>query len=111
LVTLGVLNQFSFVKSGPRGLPLLGYLSPVLSKKESFFKAMQKLAKKYGPVTGFYLGPNQPLISVVGTEAVREALQNKDLNGRLCGALQLHSLTFGERLGINNNCIKNNCSF
>ncbi|XP_046454405.1 methyl farnesoate epoxidase-like [Daphnia pulex] len=85
---------------GPRGLPLLGYLSPVLSKKESFFKAMQKLAKKYGPVTGFYLGPNQPLISVVGTEAVREALQNKDLDGRLCGALQLHSLTFGERLGI-----------
>jgi hypothetical protein len=95
-------------KSGPRGLPLLGYLSPVLSKKESFFKAMQKLAKKYGPVTGFYLGPNQPLISVVGTEAVREALQNKDLNGRLCGALQLHSLTFGERLGITNNYIKYN---
>jgi hypothetical protein len=87
---------------------LLGYLSPVLSKKESFFKAMQKLAKKYGAVTGLYLGPIQPLISVVGTEAVREALQNKDLNGRLCGALQLHSLTFGERLGITNNYIKYN---
>jgi methyl farnesoate epoxidase/farnesoate epoxidase len=80
-------------------LSLLGYLSPVLSKKESFAKAMQKLAKKYGPVTGFYSGPiTQPMISVVGTEAVKEALQDKDLNGRPSGAILL-SRTFGERLG------------
>jgi hypothetical protein len=52
-----------------------------MPRKEPFFKAMQKLAKTYGPVTGFYLGPTQPMISVVGTEAVKEALQNNDLNG------------------------------
>ncbi|EFX83960.1 hypothetical protein DAPPUDRAFT_47261 [Daphnia pulex] len=60
---------------------------------------MQKLARTYGPVTGFYLGPTQPMISVVGTEAVREALQNNDLNGRPSGAILL-SRTFGERLGL-----------
>jgi hypothetical protein len=59
---------------------------------------MQKLAKTYGPVTGFYLGTTQPMISVVGTEAVKEALQNNDLNGRPSGAILL-TRTFGERLG------------
>jgi hypothetical protein len=78
-------------------VPLLGY-APLMPKKDPFFKTMQKLAKTYGPVTGFYLGPTQPFISVVGTQAVREALQNKDLNGRPTGAIIL-SRTFGERLG------------
>jgi methyl farnesoate epoxidase/farnesoate epoxidase len=66
--------------------------------KDPFFKTMQKLAKTYGPVTGFYLGPTQPFISVVGAQAVREALQNGDLSGRPSGAILL-SRTFGERLG------------
>jgi Cytochrome P450 len=83
--------------TGPRGAPLLGY-APFLPKKEPLFKAMQKLAEEYGPVTGFYLGTTQPFISVVGTQAVKEALQNNDLNGRPSGALLL-SRTFGERLG------------
>ena len=78
----------------------MGYIKPLLSQKEPFNKAMQKLAKIYGPVTGFYLGPTQPLISVVGQEAAREALLNKDLNGRPSGTL-LRSITFGKKLGIN----------
>jgi hypothetical protein len=28
---------------------------------------MKKLAKTFGPMTGFYLGSTQPIISVVGT--------------------------------------------
>jgi hypothetical protein len=59
---------------------------------------MQKLSKTYGPVTGFYLGPIQPFISVVGPQAVKEALHNNDLNGRPTGAILL-SRTFGESLG------------
>ena len=82
-------------------MPLLGYITPFLSKKEPFYKIMQNLAKKYGPVTGFYIGP-KAFISVVGPEAVREALQNNDLNSRPSGALLLNSFfgTFGKELGI-----------
>ena len=78
-------------------MPLLGY-TPLMSKKEPFFKVMQKLSKTYGPVTGFYLGPTQPFISVVGPQAVKEVLHNSDLNGRPTGAILL-SRTFGESLG------------
>jgi methyl farnesoate epoxidase/farnesoate epoxidase len=67
--------------------------------KEPIFKAMQKLAKTYGPVTGFYLGPTQPFISVVGPEAVKEALHNNDLNGRPSNAILIRTRTFGEKLG------------
>ena len=56
-------------------MPLLGYITPLLSTKEPFYKILQNLAKTYGPVTGFYIGP-KAFISVVGPEAVREALQN-----------------------------------
>ena len=42
---------------------------------------MVKLSDKYGEVVGFYLGPNQPVISVCGG-AVREALRNCDLGER-----------------------------
>jgi hypothetical protein len=67
-------------------------------RKEPLVKIMQTLAKTYGPVTGFYLGPTQPFISVFGPEAVKEALQNNDLNGRPSGAI-LRTRTFGEKLG------------
>jgi methyl farnesoate epoxidase/farnesoate epoxidase len=60
---------------------------------------MQNLAKTYGPVTGFYIGP-KAFISVVGPEAVREALQNNDLNSRPSGTPLIRSLTFGKELGI-----------
>ena len=49
-------------------------------------------------MTGFYLGATQPFISVVGPQAVKEALHNSDLNGRPTGAILL-SRTFGESLG------------
>lgn len=60
---------------------------------------MKKLAKKYGPVVGFYIGPSQPFITVVGPEAVKEALHNDDLNGRPSTSVIL-ARTFGEKLGI-----------
>ncbi len=83
--------------TGPRGVPLLGF-APFLPKNEPFFRAMQKMAKKYGSVTGFYLGPFLPFISVDGKTAVKEALHNNDLNGRPSGTLVI-SRTFGEKLG------------
>ncbi|EFX83937.1 hypothetical protein DAPPUDRAFT_194538 [Daphnia pulex] len=83
---------------GPRGVPLLGF-APFLPKNEPFFRAMQKMAEKYGPVTGFYLGPFLPFISVDGHKAVKEALHNNDLNGRPSGTLVI-SRTFGKKLGL-----------
>jgi hypothetical protein len=59
---------------------------------------MQKLAKIHGPVTGFYLGPIQPFISVCGYEAVKEALHNEDLNGRPSSGT-ITERTFGKKLG------------
>lgn len=56
------------------------------------------MAKVYGPVTGFFLGPVQPFISVVGLKAIREALLNDDLNGKPSTAMIL-SRTYGEKLG------------
>lgn len=82
---------------GPKGLPLLGYF-PLLPKNEPAHQVLQKLAKKYGPVTGFFVGPGRPFVSVVGPKAVKEALHNDDLNGRPDGAV-LRSRTFGQRLG------------
>jgi methyl farnesoate epoxidase / farnesoate epoxidase len=69
--------------TGPRGVPLLGYI-PFIKKHDPVypFRAMIKLSEMYGPVVGFYMGPTQPLISVCGHEAVKEALHNDDLNGR-----------------------------
>ncbi|XP_032795655.1 methyl farnesoate epoxidase [Daphnia magna] len=83
---------------GPRGVPLLGY-APLLAKKGPLFKLILNLTKKYGPVTGFYVGPTQPFICVAGPKAVKEALHNDDLDGRPCGAI-LMSRTFGKRLGL-----------
>lgn len=95
LRNLSFLN--SFANSGPRGVPLLGY-APLLAKKGPLFKLILSLTKKYGPVTGFYVGPTQPFICVAGPKAVKEALHNDDLDGRPCGAI-LMSRTFGKRLG------------
>jgi len=59
---------------------------------------MIKLSEIYGPVVGFYMGPTQPLISVCGYEAVKEALHNDDLSGRphLAAARER---TYGKDLG------------
>lgn len=79
-------------------MPLLGY-APFLPKKEPLFKVMQKLSTLYGNIVGFYLGPNQPFISVVGSQAIKEALHNEHLSGRPFGAV-IQTATFGEKLGI-----------
>ena len=76
----------------------MGYL-PFLSNEEPVYKTMKMLAKTYGPVCGFYVGPNQPFISVVGPLAVMEALNNEDLNGRPSNSVIL-ARTFGEKLGL-----------
>ena len=81
-------------------MPLIGFL-PFLKKYDSKpHKALIKLSKIYGPVTGFYLGPSQFFVSVCGYEAVREALNNDDLNGRPDTAIR-RERTFGKRLGNN----------
>ncbi|XP_046656383.1 methyl farnesoate epoxidase-like isoform X2 [Daphnia pulicaria] len=81
------------------GLPFIGYL-PFVNKLDPYVhKAMKKLAEIHGPVTGFYLGPFQPFISVCGYEAVKEALHNEDLNGRPSSGT-ITERTFGKKLGI-----------
>ena len=85
-------------KIGPSGVPILGYL-PFLSNEKPVYKTMKMLAKTYGPVAAFYVGPNQPFISVVGPLAVMEALNNEDLNGRPSNSVIL-ARTFGEKLGL-----------
>jgi len=77
-------------------VPLLGYV-PFLPKGNPY-KAMQKLAESYGPVVGFFLGPKQPIISICGAKAVKEALHNDGFIGRPNNSL-IRSRTFGEKLG------------
>lgn len=73
------------------------------------YRTMKKLAKTYGPVSGFYVGPNQAFISVVGPQAVKEALHNDDLNGRPSNSVIL-ARTFGEKLGSHQtNFFLNDC--
>ena len=77
----------------------MGY-GPLLPKNVPIPNVMQKLAKTYGSVTGFFVGPTQAFVSVVGHQAVKEALLNEDLNSRPSSGIIL-SRTFGEKLGIN----------
>ena len=85
---------------GPRGLPIVGY-APFLAKNDPsgyIYKSLANLSKIYGPVVGFFMGPTKPVISVCGYEAVKEALQNPDLDGRVdTETIKIRS--FGERLG------------
>ena len=78
----------------------MGYI-PFLNKYHPIYphKSLQKLAELYGPVVGFYLGPSQPVIVVSGFDAVREALNNRDLDGRPSNAARLER-SFNQRLGM-----------
>lgn len=80
-------------------MPLFGYI-PFLSKLDPKYPhlGLKRLGERYGPVTGFYLGPSQPFISVCGYEAVKEALYNDDLIGRPSNAAR-RERTFGQKLG------------
>lgn len=77
---------------------MLGYL-PFLSNGKPVHRIMKELSTKYGPVVGFYIGPSQPFITVVGPDAVKQALHNDDLNGRPSTSVIL-ARTFGEKLGM-----------
>lgn len=81
-------------------MPLVGY-APFMMKLDPKkpYKALQKLAARYGPVCGFYVGPRTPFISVCGAKAVKEALHNDDLIGRPQSWVILNR-TFGLPLGI-----------
>ena len=80
---------------------MVGYIPFFNSHDPQYpFKGMMKLAKKYGPVTAFYLGLNRNYISVCGFEAVQEALRNPDLEGRP-DSVPKRARSFNERLGIN----------
>jgi hypothetical protein len=99
------INIFDFYcLIGPRGMPFLGF-APFFPTNKPFFSTLQKMAKKYGPVIGFYLGPTQPFISVDGKQAAKEALLNNDLNGRPSGTVII-SRSFGEKRG---NLIRTQC--
>lgn len=87
--------------AGPRGLPLVGYI-PFLSRYDAAFpyKALKKLGEVYGPVVGFYLGPSTPCVSVTGYDAVKEALRNPELDGRIITPAILQR-SFGKSYGPN----------
>lgn len=55
---------------GPPGLPLLGHLAQVSSNPLGFFYA---LARTYGPVVGYRLGPQQAVL-LTHPEGIREVL-------------------------------------
>lgn len=92
-------NRFTLIL-GPKGLPILGYAPFINEHHPTYpFIALQKLAKIYGPVVGFFLGPKTKFISVCGYEAVREALLNEDLNGRPDNPI-IKVRTYHQRLGL-----------
>jgi methyl farnesoate epoxidase/farnesoate epoxidase len=60
---------------------------------------MSNLSEVYGPVIGFFFGPlSLPVICVCGSKAVKEALTNEDLDGRINTSLT-RSRTAGFGLG------------
>lgn len=76
---------------------MVGYI-PFLKKHDAKpYMALLKLSQTYGPVTGFYMGTNLT-VAVCGYEAVKDALNNDDLNGRPDSAAR-RERTFGKRLG------------
>ncbi|XP_066254630.1 uncharacterized protein [Euwallacea similis] len=86
---------------GPAFLPLLGNLIyyKKLHKVLGFHHlTWLEICKKYGPVIGLKLGKNY-IVSVAGSEAVKEVLSREDFDGRPDGFF-FKLRTFGKRLGI-----------
>ena len=90
---------FSNAYTGPAGLPFIGYL-PFLKNHDPkyLFKSLAKMSYIYGPVVGFFVGP-QPVVSVCGYDAVNEAFNNPDLDGRMDSEVA-RSRSFGQRFGL-----------
>lgn len=69
-------------------MPLIGYLPKYTTQTPegepiNIYQYLISVSKTFGPVAGFFMGPLQtPFISVCGAEAVKEALNNPDLDGR-----------------------------
>lgn len=78
-------------------MPLVGYI-PFLATGDQPQNFLKKLGDVYGPVTGLFLGPTQPFIIVRGYEAVKEALLNDDLNGRMDSSI-IRARSYGKRIG------------
>lgn len=87
LIAKSVKRPFNF-PPGPKGMPLIGYLPKYTShtpegEPVNIYQYLNNVSKTFGPVAGFFMGPLQtPFISVCGAEAVKEALNNPDLDGR-----------------------------
>ncbi|KAK9879858.1 hypothetical protein WA026_008362 [Henosepilachna vigintioctopunctata] len=64
---------------GPWSLPIVGYL-PWLDPKEPY-KTLQKLAKKYGPVYGIYMG-NIYTVVLSDTKIIRKVFSKDETTGR-----------------------------
>lgn len=78
LLYLGCRKPRGFPPGPPR-LPIVGFL-PFLEKHLPH-KQLWRLSSTYGPVVGLYFAM-QKIAVVNGWEALKEALQNDDLNGR-----------------------------
>jgi hypothetical protein len=75
---------------------LIGNVPEMKLSKLLPHKAIGNLAHKYGEVAGFYLGPS-PMVLVSGLAAIREALNNPELQGRPTSAInKLENKKLGE---------------
>lgn len=81
---------------GPPRWPLIGNLFEFKSGSLSPHEVMGTFYHKYGEITGFYMG-RQPLILVSGPDAIREALNKPEFQGRPTSAI--HKLE-NRKLGV-----------
>ncbi|EFX83753.1 hypothetical protein DAPPUDRAFT_301662 [Daphnia pulex] len=98
-VAVWIFSRPNKFPPGPKGLPLLGCLLSVSQWHPGCsFMGLLELYYRYGPVCGFYIGP-QPVISISGYEACKEAFMNENLNGRPDnGPARMKSK--GKRMGV-----------
>ncbi|XP_042885578.1 methyl farnesoate epoxidase-like [Penaeus japonicus] len=78
LLYRGALKPKGFPPGPPR-TPFVGFLPKM--ERHLVHKQMWRLADTYGPVVGLFFA-HLPVVVVNGWEAIKESLQNDDLNGR-----------------------------
>ena len=66
-------------------MPFFGYAPFILKHDPSrlLYKALANFSKITDPVNGGFLGLSLPVVSINSYEAVKEALLNQDLDGRI----------------------------